>query len=57
MFEKKIDKGISRASEIAFCSKMTQTRTRPIVFVAHSLGGVVLKSVTYFDQAARIIQC
>ena len=36
---------------------MKQTQTRPIIFVAHSLGGIVLKTVGSLEEARRDIQC
>ena len=36
---------------------MSQTQTRPIVFIAHSLGGIVLKSVGRFQQIASSVTC
>lgn len=36
---------------------MKQTQTRPITFVAHSLGGIVHKTVSSLEQAKRKIEC
>ena len=32
---------------------MKQTQTRPIIFVAHSLGGIVLKTVGGLEKAEK----
>ena len=36
---------------------MKQTQTRPIIFIAHSLRGIVLKSVGSLEEAKRDIEC
>ncbi|MCJ1423210.1 hypothetical protein MMC29_001092 [Sticta canariensis] len=40
-------------SDLCLNRKLTKTQTRPIVFVAHSLGGIILKSALIHSDAAR----
>ncbi|SLM38087.1 P-loop containing nucleoside triphosphate hydrolase [Lasallia pustulata] len=40
-------------SDLCLKRKLTKTRTRPIIFVAHSLGGIVVKSALIHSKAAR----
>ncbi|MCJ1429258.1 hypothetical protein MMC29_007171 [Sticta canariensis] len=40
-------------SDLCLKRRMTETQTRPIVFVAHSLGGIVVKSALIHSDAAR----
>ncbi|KAA6416359.1 MAG: Kinesin light chain [Lasallia pustulata] len=40
-------------SDLCLKRRLTKTRTRPIIFVAHSLGGIVVKSALIHSEAAR----
>ncbi|KAA6408178.1 MAG: Kinesin light chain [Lasallia pustulata] len=40
-------------SDLCLKRRLTKTRTRPIIFVAHSLGGIVVKSALIHSKAAR----
>ncbi|KAA6412799.1 MAG: hypothetical protein FRX48_03791 [Lasallia pustulata] len=40
-------------SDLCLKRSLTKTRTRPIIFVAHSLGGIVVKSALIHSEAAR----
>ncbi|MCJ1467841.1 hypothetical protein MMC07_006466 [Pseudocyphellaria aurata] len=40
-------------SDLCLKRRLTKTRNRPIIFVAHSLGGIVVKSALIHSDAAR----
>ncbi|KAA6406627.1 MAG: TPR repeat protein [Lasallia pustulata] len=40
-------------SDLCLKRRLTKTRARPIIFVAHSLGGIVVKSALIHSEAAR----
>ncbi|KAA6413191.1 MAG: hypothetical protein FRX48_02935 [Lasallia pustulata] len=40
-------------SDLCLKRRLTKTRTRPIIFVSHSLGGIVVKSALIHSEAAR----
>lgn len=40
-------------SDLCLKRQLTNTETRPIIFVAHSLGGIIVKSALIHSDAAR----
>ncbi|RPB07239.1 hypothetical protein P167DRAFT_496072, partial [Morchella conica CCBAS932] len=39
------DHGVALVSDLSLVRRSTQTEGRPIIFIAHSLGGIICKSV------------
>ncbi|RYO00079.1 hypothetical protein AA0121_g13434 [Alternaria tenuissima] len=45
--------GINLVTDLSLERRVTQTTKRPIIFVAHSLGGIIVKSALIHSDAAR----